>query len=663
MLPQKVFIRSISSSVNLGSSSKFGARDNDDAFFKSNEYQLLQQSKLPTYYFQKSLRRLPIPKLEDSVKRYLHAVEAVCTPEQIKEAQDVSEDLLKRSDLQTKLKEYDDRNPHTSYISEPWFDMYLKARVPVPINYNPFMMLSPDPRPECNDQLLRATYVSIAAGRFKKAMDLNKLEPEIYHIKPKWSKSNTFINTMKLFPEALAWYGAVAFQAFPLDMSQYPSLFGGNRIPKLEKDHLHRAERPHHMVVVRHGIFYKVNLFDSDYNLRKPQEVYADLARIIRLDKRPEAEECLGSLTTLDRDTWARTREEIVSASTKNQQSLKAIDDALFILCLDEEKITDHSKLANHLLCGQDGRNRWFDKCFQMIVDGNGQATINFEHSWGDGVAVLRLIEETYRDVQKMNWIDPANRPTDQSDDNRVQRLDWELPTSAKSTIKQAQEKFIQASSEVQFAVAEYTALTRDEIKKVGISPDSTMQLAIQLAFYRTQKRFGPTYESCSTAAFKKGRTECIRSATSATKETVLDIVENGISDSKALLERFKHCSETHSKLVKLGAMGQGFDRHLLGLKITAERNNLPIPQFFNSDVYKYMNSFEVSTSTLSTEAIVFGGFGAVVRNGYGIGYNVGKTKLGAVVSTFKDQRDANKFCENLLDSLDQINKVFKGKN
>ncbi|CAD5218507.1 unnamed protein product [Bursaphelenchus okinawaensis] len=660
MLSRKLLINRISTNLSCRSSSNFENRDNDEAFFKSNDYQLLQQSKLPTWYFQKSLRRLPIPKLEDSVKRYLYAVEAVCSPEQLKEAQEVAEPLVANSELQAKLKEYDDLHPDTSYISEPWFDMYLKARVPVPINYNPFMMFSPDPRPECNDQLLRATYMSIAAGRFKKAMDKNLLEPEIYHVKPKWSKSPKFVRAMKLFPEALAWYGAVAFQAFPLDMSQYPSLFGGNRIPKLNKDQLHHADKPQHMLVVRHGVFYKVNLFDKDYNLRKPHDIYADLAGIVKNGAKSEADQCVGSLTTLDRDTWANTRDEILANSTKNLGNLKVIDDALFILCLDEEKLTDHSQLANHLLCGGDGRNRWFDKCFQLIVDGNGQATINFEHSWGDGVAVLRLIEESYRDTQRMNWIDPNNRPKENSDG--VQKLEWDLSSSTKSTIKQAQEKFVKAASDVQFAVAEYTDLTRDEIKAVGISPDSTMQLAIQLAFYRTQNRFGPTYESCSTAAWKKGRTECVRSASVATRDTVLDMVENNVTDPKTLLERFKQCSEVHGKLVKLGAMGQGFDRHLLGLKITAERNNLPIPQFYNSQVYNYMNNFEVSTSTLSTEAIVFGGFGPVVKNGYGIGYNVGKTKLGAVVSTFKDERDAQKFCENLLDSLATINKVFKGK-
>lgn len=31
--------------------------------------------------------------------------------------------------------------------------MYLSARVPLPVNYNPFMMFAPDPDPRYNDQV------------------------------------------------------------------------------------------------------------------------------------------------------------------------------------------------------------------------------------------------------------------------------------------------------------------------------------------------------------------------------------------------------------------------------------------------------------------------------------------------------------------------------
>lgn len=56
------------------------------------------------------------------------------------------------SELQKELILYDKRNQHTSFISEPWFDMYLSDRLPCPINSNPFMVYAPDPNPAYNDQ-------------------------------------------------------------------------------------------------------------------------------------------------------------------------------------------------------------------------------------------------------------------------------------------------------------------------------------------------------------------------------------------------------------------------------------------------------------------------------------------------------------------------------
>ena len=110
--------------------------------------------------------------------------------------------------------------------------------------------------------------------------------------------------------------------------------------------------------------------------LHPPNLIHASLARVMELTKngRAKSNEFIGSLTTLDRDTWANVREELVASG--NSQTLRQVDDALFLLCLDDTKSTDPLRLSQSLLCGDDGKNRWFDKCFQLIIDGNGQ--VNF---------------------------------------------------------------------------------------------------------------------------------------------------------------------------------------------------------------------------------------------------------------------------------------------
>lgn len=60
---------------------------------------------------------------------------------------------IKFAELQEALIAYDQKHKDSSYISEPWFDIYLRARVPVAVNYNPFMMYAPDPDQKYNHQV------------------------------------------------------------------------------------------------------------------------------------------------------------------------------------------------------------------------------------------------------------------------------------------------------------------------------------------------------------------------------------------------------------------------------------------------------------------------------------------------------------------------------
>lgn len=66
-----------------------------------------------------------------------------------------------------------------------------------------------------------------------------------------------------------------------------------------------------------------------------------------------------------------------------------------------------------------------------------------------------------------------------------------------------------------------------------------------------------PTYESCSTAAFRKGRTECVRPATNETKATVTAFLGNEQATPQQLRAMIHNCSKIHYQLCKEGAMGK----------------------------------------------------------------------------------------------------------
>lgn len=79
---------------------------------------------------------------------------------------------------------------------------------------------------------------------------------------------------------------------------------------------------------------------------------------------------------------------------------------------------------------------------------------------------------------------------------------------SLRTKIRKASEQHVHLCSDLGFDCIEHVKLTKEKIKMARLSPDAIMQLGMQLAFYSIYGEFVPTYESCSTAAFLKGRTE-----------------------------------------------------------------------------------------------------------------------------------------------------------
>ena len=77
------------------------------------------------------------------------------------------------------------------------------------------------------------------------------------------------------------------------------------------------------------------------------------------------------------------------------------------------------------------------------------------------------------------------------------------------------------------------------------------------MAFYKLSGgKTAATYESCSTAAFKHGRTETVRSATSATAKAC-SMFHNKHSTAAELRTCLHECTTKHNQLTKEAAMGK----------------------------------------------------------------------------------------------------------
>jgi len=108
-------------------------------------------------------------------------------------------------ELNQQLIEQDKLNKHTSYISAPWFDMYLKDRQSIVLNYNPFLSFIKDAREGYMDQTIRAANFLVSAIRFRHTLKTGMLEPEVYHLNPKKSDTAAFRTVTSLLPSAVSW--------------------------------------------------------------------------------------------------------------------------------------------------------------------------------------------------------------------------------------------------------------------------------------------------------------------------------------------------------------------------------------------------------------------------------------------------------------------------
>ncbi|XP_023936317.1 carnitine O-palmitoyltransferase 2, mitochondrial [Bicyclus anynana] len=621
---------------------------------KDINYQYIQRSKVPTFHFQKSLPRLPIPELGKTKDRYLSALKPLLNDGQYNEAVTRTSSFIANegSKLQEKLILKDKYNKHTSYISDYWFDLYLRDRVPLPINYNPFLVMQNDIRPEYNNQLVRATNLLVSAARFMLSLRQQILEPEVFHLQPKKSNTPLFRTVTGLLPASLSWYGAYLFKAFPLDMSQFTGLFNATRIPLLGKDTIFRDTTCNHVVVQKSGNFYVFDVLDADGNLLSPAEIQGNLAQI--LNDNTKADYALGVLTTQNRDEWSKQRAHL--EDTGNKDVLRKIDSAIFNLILDDVSIEDnkHKLLAHYMHA--DGSNRWFDKSFSMIVTKDGLSGINFEHSWGDGVAVLRFFQDIYDETTTKPFIGPDSKPLDKQ--ITVKKLEFNLDDKSKSFIEKARKEYSDWYNSLSIDYILYEGLTKGACKKFKVSPDCIMQLGFQAAYHLLHGKYVGTYESCSTSAFKHGRTETMRPCTEQTK-LFCDSLHSNKSSKSELRAIMQECSTCHSELVKQAAMGQGFDRHLFALMKIAEDNDLPRPELYDSYEYKFLNKSVLSTSTLSAPSVLAGGFGPVAKESFGIGYSAFPDKLGAAVSAYKTHNDSTQFVEALQKSFVDITKIL----
>lgn len=533
--------------------------------------------------YEDSLPNLPVPTLEETAQRYLKSVHPLLSKSEYEKTKKAVDAFVAPGsfghELQKRLEARRDEPGMKNWIYEWWnHAAYLGYRDPV-VPYVSYFYSHRDDRRR-RDPVKRAAAISTSVLEFKKQVDEGTLEPEY-------------------------------MKKLPIAMSSYEWMFNACRIPAAPADYpvKYPQEEHKHILVVRKNQFFKLK-HEIDGKQLTTKELEQQFQRIYATAEKSPA---VGIMTTENRDNWTEMRERLVAASPTNETTLKDIESASFVVCLDDAAPITLEERAHQYWHG-DGSNRWFDKPLQFIVNDNGTSGFMGEHSMMDGTPTHRL-NDYINMLMHTDGLDYAN-PTIRSNLPSPTPLRFQLSTENKTDIATATAHHVKLLGEHDLRVQAYKGYGKGLIKKFKCSPDAYVQMLIQLAYHKFYGKNRPTYESAATRRFQQGRTETCRTVSDESVAFCDGMADPEIGPEECR-ERFRKAVDQHVKYITDASDGKGVDRHLFGLKKMLQSGE-EVPEIFKDEAFAYSGNWFISSSQLSSEYFNGYGWSQVIDEGWG---------------------------------------------
>ena len=548
-----------------------------------------------TFSHQKNQPVLAVPELSATCKKLIEWAEPLLTEEQLNKAKGIIADFQKPGGdgekLQQNLIHWANQKTVSNWAAPVWKNLYLEARYPLPINSNVFYYLKRKLDERAHSQAHIASALIASVCDFIELIDKEQLTADMQKDQP-------------------------------LCMNQYKNIFSSIRIPRAGTDEFKVASCRRFIVVMHAQRMYQVSIMDEAGYRRTVPEIEADLQSILTEQGNGNN---IGLLTTLPRESWAKSREQLLQVSVDNQNALETVNNAAFTLCLDENSPDEITEISRLLLHG-DGKDRYFDKTLQFIVFNNGKSGINFEHTGVDGSAMLRMIGHIYStiDTVSVEQLTASSEHTP-GGSGGYQEIRFDLDDELADRISTAKVEFDKHIANTQTKVLNFDQFGKEQIKQFGVSPDAFVQLAMQLAEYKLYGKFYSAYEAVMTRTFLDGRIDVLYTVSPESSAFIKALSSNkhSLQEKQNLLHR---ATVKHVARAKECRFGEGVYSHCLALQyrfkeVGHELDMEALPELFSSQVYKALTESVVCTSTTSEYGVDLAGYGPIVDEGYGIRY------------------------------------------
>ncbi|XP_008103907.2 carnitine O-acetyltransferase [Anolis carolinensis] len=580
------------------------------------------------------LPRQPLPPLAQTMARYLRSLEPLVSLEELEQTQQLVTEFEtpggEGERLQARLERRAARMEN--WITDWWVQSaYLESRLPLAVHSSPAVVL---PKQDFNDwrgQLRFAAKLIAGVLDFKAKIDHQTLLVEYS-------------------------------RGYPLCMDQYARLFASCRLPGPKHDSVllppPGRRPPTYITVVRNFQFFQLEVYNSDGTPLTVDQLHWQLQRI-RAQSWKTDKEPLGVLTSDHRHTWGQAYTTLMRDKL-NRESARAIQRSLFTVCLDAPvlKVSDaraSSRLAAQMLHGggsySNSGNRWFDKTLQFIIGEDGSFGVLYEQAVAEGPPIATIIDHVL-DYCK----DPVTVRAPLIPLQLPKKLYFCFTPEIKRDIEHAKQNLDILITDLDISCFTYRGFGKELLKRQQLSPDSVLQVALQLAYYRAHGELCATTESASLRRFHRGRTETIRSTTSA----ALAFVQSMSDDNCQAPERLsllKQAVEVHSTLTEQALDGQGIDRHMLGLKLEAIADGFRVPELFMDTSYAVASYWKLSTGQVAARTDCVMCYGPLVPDGYAVCYNPLPAHVNFAVTAFNccQETNAEHLAGNIQKALDDV--------
>lgn len=615
------------------------------AFRKSN--QILKMSSkgiLSSSYASNTnpqgLPHLPVPKLQDTLKKFLETVEPHLATENFENTKNLVKEFGKTGGIGEKLQKLLEERAQKkeNWLSDPtsnwWLNCaYLQYRDPVVVWSSPGIVMPQRKLETMDDRLRYAAQVVYASMQFKRLIDAKKIPTE------KMGKSE-------------------------LDMQQYHNVFGTCRIPGLPADSIEFNRNSTHICVAVNDVFFKVPVYNVQGEILGENQLLEQFKFCVNEGMKVKNPLKIGVLTSDNRDNWAKAYKEL-SKNAQNVSSLKDIQKSLFLVSIDRDspQITDDIITGEYqFLTGAGSRlnsgNRWYDKTIQFIIGTRGINGLTYEHSPAEGGPIAILTDQVikYADDQNAGKIQTS---IGTGNFEKPKLLEFQSSAEIEDAIKQSSENIDKLNKDIDMNYLHFTDYGKNFIKTQKFSPDSYIQMAIQFAFYRLHHVPGAHYESAGTRLYVHGRTECIRSCSKQSVAFAKAMVES--RDDKEKLEKMKNAINAHKNYVSQAVQGLGIDRHLLGLKLIAKENGIEVPALYSDEGYTKSSTYRLSTSQVPSAYNAFMCYGPLTYDGYGCCYSPRNNDMWFGLSSMRSNNETSSelFKKSLEEALRLMQQVL----